>query len=467
MHHASIIDQLKSLLGEENWILGNSEQALPYLQEWRGRYYGKTPIILFPNTTKHVSEIMKRCHQTKTPITIQAGNTGLVGGQIPQGEILLSLKKMNAIRSINSSNLCVIAEAGLVLSDLQNKLAEKNLFFPLTLASEGQAQIGGLVSTNAGGAHVIRFGMMRDLVLGLEIVLANGDILNGLHMLRKDNAGYDLKHVFIGSEGTLGLITAASLKLYPSPHERIVTWAGVESVSNLIAFLSSCQQQFSNTLYAFEMLPQFGLDLVLKHIPKTRSPLSSPSPWHVMIEFGFDKASSTHDEIEYFLANSLKQGLIQQASIAQNLNQQNAFFKLRESLSEAQKKEGASIKHDISIPTEYLDDFIKKACQMIQTMIPNARVLPFGHAGDGNLHFNILNPETMDTAIFLSYWEKMNQELHDLVDQFQGSIAAEHGIGILKKSELFRLKPKQDLNLMKKIKQLYDPENILNPRLIL
>ncbi len=417
----------------------DAREIAPHLEEWRGSYRGRTPLLLKPSTTQEVSRVLAICHETATAIVPQGGNTGLVGGQIPLGgEVLLSTARLNRIRGAAHDHL--IAEAGVILADAQKAAAAQGMLFPLSLAAEGSCTIGGNLSTNAGGVHVLRYGMARDLVLGLEVVLADGRVLDMLRALRKDNTGYDLKHLFIGAEGTLGIITAAALKLFAKPAKIATAFVALPDPAAAVALLARLQSATGGLIEAFELVPRFGLDLVLKHIPGTTDPLRTPSPWYALTEGPI---------VEDMLA-------CEDGVMAASETQRTALWRLRESLSEAQKKEGPSLKHDISVPVAAIADFIGEATQAVLAALPGARPVTFGHLGDGNLHFNFQVESTARR-------EDVARIVHDIVHRFGGSMSAEHGIGVMKREELLRYKSAAEIEVMRALKRMLDPKNILNP----
>ena len=455
---SDVIARLKEAAGDKGFSEDPAEIA-PSLQEWRGKYTGRSALLLKPATTEQVSAILAIAHETGTAIVPQGGNTGLVGGQIPfHGEVLLSLKRMNKVRS--ADGMVLTAEAGVTLAAAQAAAAAQNFLFPLTLASEGSCTIGGNVSTNAGGNHVLRYGMMRALVLGLEVVLADGRVLPMLKSLHKDNTGYDLKQIFIGSEGTLGIVTAAALRLFARPAETAVAFAAVAEPEAALRLLALMQGKTGNLLSAFELVPRLGLELAARHVPGIRDPLAAPSPWYVLLEVSGGAGVGALTDAA--LAEALEQGLVGDVVVAQTQAQARSLWHIRESISEAQKREGASIKHDISVPVAALPAFIAKATAAVVAKFPGARPVTFGHLGDGNLHFNFNAPPGGDVA-FLAQWDEMQLTVHDIVKEFSGSISAEHGIGTMKRDLLPRYKSSEELDAMRALKHAFDPKNILNP----
>lgn len=459
--------RLKAAVGPQGFSEDAAEIA-PHIAEWRGKYHGQTSLLLKPKNTAEVSAVLSICNETRAPIVPQGGNTGLVGGQIPcDGEILLHLGRMNRIRSVDGDDMSAIAEAGVILAHLQTAAEEAGAYFPLSVASEGTATIGGNISTNAGGVNVLRYGSARQLVLGLEVVLADGRVLDLLKTLHKDNSGYDLKQLFIGAEGTLGVITAAVLKLFPKPSSRETAFVAVPTPAAAITLLRRLEDASGGLVSTFELMPRPGIDLVLAHIPNTIDPLKASSPWYVLVEATSGAAMPLRAVLEETITSAIAQGLATDATLAANETQRGALWRLRESFSGAQKREGASIKHDVSVPIRLIPDFIARGCAAIEAMIPGVRPIPFGHVGDGNIHFNFSVPSGGNGDAFLARWQDVSHVIHDLVNEFHGSISAEHGIGILKRDEIVRYKSAAELDLMHTLKRALDPNNILNPGKIL
>jgi FAD/FMN-containing dehydrogenase len=455
--------RLKEVAGAKGFTEDQQEIA-PHLAEWRGKYRGRSSLMLKPESTADVSRILSICNETHTPLVPQGGNTGLVGGQIPfDGEVLLNLSRMSRIRQIDPEGLSVIAEAGVILAELQKTADAADRYFPLRLASEGSCTVGGNVSTNAGGVNVLRYGNMRELVLGLEVVLADGRVLDLLRTLRKDNTGYDLKQLFIGAEGTLGIVTAAALKLFPKPVERITSFVAVPDVKRGIALLNTLQSATGGLLSAFELLPRIGLEMVLAHIPQTSDPLAAPSRWYVLMEVECGAKLSVREAVTAALSDAAESAMITDAVVAQSEMQCAALWRLRESLSEAQKHEGGSIKHDVSVPIAAIPDFLARGIAAVERVVPAVRPVPFGHLGDGNIHFNFSVPKGGDSAAFLARWEDINRMVHDIVHEFGGSISAEHGIGVMKREEILRYKNVAEIETMRALKRMLDANNMLNP----
>lgn len=457
---SNTIVRLKEVAGPKGWSDDPAEIA-PHLQEWRGKYQGTSSLLLKPDSTETVSKILSICNETRTAIVPQGGNTGLVGGQIPfNNEIILSLSRLNRIRDVDASGMNMIAEAGATLAAVQDAAAKTDRLFPLSIASEGSATIGGNVSTNAGGVHVLHYGNTRDLVLGVEAVLADGRVLDMLRTLRKDNTGYDLKQLFIGAEGTLGIVTAVALKLFPQPAERVTALIAVRDPQAAVNLLSYLQAATGGAMSAFELMPRLGLEFVLAHIPQTADPLAKPSPWYVLAEASGGTNSHLEDALESALSSS---GLVTDAVIAQSDTQRAALWKLREGMSEAQKPEGGSIKHDVSVPINSIPAFLKEGIAAVEKLAPGVRPVPFGHLGDGNIHFNFTVPKNGDNAAFLARWNEIQDTVHDIVKRYHGSISAEHGLGIMKVHEIERYKSAAELDVMRALKRTLDPNNILNP----
>lgn len=465
----STLQAFGAIIGARNLLTDSADMA-PYLKEWRDLFTGKARAVARPSSTAQVAALLALAHETGTPIVPQGGNTGLVGGQIPVAdgrEIILSLGRMDKVRSIDPVSDTIIVEAGVTLSRVQDAADGADRLFPLSLASEGSCTIGGNLSTNAGGTAVLAYGNTRDLCLGLEVVLADGRIWNGLRTLRKDNTGYDLKNLFIGAEGTLGVITAASLKLFPKPRARATAFLAVDSPDQALSLLHLARAEVGQQLTTFEIMPRFGIEVVLRHAPGTRDPLAAPSLWYVLMELSSPGADGLDASVERLLEAALDQGVISDAVLATSESQRQDLWRIREAMSEVQRFEGGSIKHDVSVPVAAVPDFLAQAIALVIKMIPGCRPLPFGHLGDGNIHFNITQPEGADKAAFLARWDEINAAVHAVVANFQGSISAEHGIGRLKRHLLPGVKDPVELALMLAIKATLDPTGILNPGAVL
>lgn len=461
---SDLIARFAAIVGPDNAISDPAEQA-PYLKEWRDLYVGRTPLIVKPGSTDEVSRVLALAHAESVGVVPQGGNTGLVGGQIPRetgDDIVLSLTRMTKVREIDPAGTFLTVEAGLPLAEVQRLAREAGRMFPLGLASEGSATIGGNLATNAGGHAVLAYGTARALVSGLEVVLADGSVLDGLKALKKDNTGYDLRDLFIGSEGTLGVITAATLKLFPEPEERATAFVAVPSLDALLPFFQLVERRAGPALTAFEFMSTLLLSFVVRHMPGTRAPLSVASPWYVLMELsGMQGAMAPL--IERVLGEASEAGLVTDAAIAQSLTQADDFWRLRESASEAQKGEGGSIKHDISVPVARLPEFLVRAAAAVEAVCPGARPVPFGHFGDGNVHYNVSQPVGMARGDFIALWDTMARAVHDVALSLGGSISAEHGIGRLKIDELVRIKSAVEIDVMRRIKAALDPKGILNP----
>ena len=462
---AAVLDHLKAVVGEGGWSQ-DPDRLAPKLVEWRDRWSGATPLLLLPKSVEQVSAIVRLCAETRTPITPQGGNTGLVGGQIPQGEVLLSLEKMRAVREVDIEDDVIVAEAGVTLAATHEAATAAGRFFPLSLASEGSCTIGGLISTNAGGTAVLRYGTMRALVLGIEAVLPNGEIHHGLKRLRKDNTGYDLKQLLIGAEGTLGVVTAASLKLFPILADRTVAMVAVRSPKDAITLLGRAKDASGGAVEAFELMSRAGIAFAVKNLPGVREPLDQPSPWTVLIEMAGAAPGATAAAMERLLAAALEDGLIQDAALAQNETQAKAFWAVREGQSAGQKPEGAAWKHDVATSVSRIADFIEAATAAVETFAPGVRVVAFGHVGDGNVHFDVIKPEGSDDAPHNALRDQGAHIVHDIAMRMEGSISAEHGLGTMKSVEALRYKAPGDVAAMRAIRAALDPNRILNPRVL-
>jgi len=459
---ADITNRLKQAAGPGGFS-DDAQEVAAHTTEWRGRWSGKTALLLKPKTTEAVSGILAICNETLTALVPQGGNTGLVGAQVPlHGEVLLSLERMSRIRSVSASENVIIAEAGVILANVQKAAADADRLFPLSLAAEGSCTIGGNLSTNAGGVAVLRYGMTRELVLGVEVVLADGRVLNLLRSLRKDNSGYDLKQLFIGAEGTLGIITAAALKLFPRPHSYATVFAAISRADAALDLLNRLQDATGGLVTAFELVSRAGLDLVLKHIPGATDPLPKHRGWFVLAQVSNPAAFDALPALEAGLGKAMEDGLVVDAVFAKNERERKNLWLLRESLSEAQKIEGASVKHDVSVPLSRIPEFLATADKAVRDALPGARPVAFGHVGDGNIHFNIAAPPGNDAAL-LAARDKLESVVHEVALRLGGSVSAEHGIGIAKREALKTQKSAAELDVMRALKRTLDPNNILNP----
>ena len=457
---------LKTLVGADGWS-DDPDRLAPKLREWRDRWRGSTPLLLLlPRSTVEVSAVVRHCADHRIALTPQGGNTGLVGGQIPSGEVLLSTERMRAVREVAPLDDVMIVEAGVPLTVVHEAAQAAGRFFPLSLASEGSATIGGLVSTNAGGTAVLRYGTVRELVLGLEAVLPDGKVFSGLKRLRKDNTGYDLKQLLIGGEGTLGVVTAAALKLFPILRSRAVAMVGLETPDAAIHLLARAKDESGGAVEAFELIGRAGVELAMKNIPDVRDPLGSPYPWIVLVEIASSEGGHAETAMERLLAASLEDGLIQDAALAQNHTQAKAFWRLREEQSAAQRPEGVTWKHDVSVPVSCVPQFLARAGAAAQALAPGGRVVAFGHVGDGNIHYDVLQPKGGDGAAHAALREEGSRRIHDIVDALGGSISAEHGLGVMKSDEALRYKDPQAVVLMRRVREAFDPHRIMNPRVL-
>ncbi len=467
VQHDDLLRVLADRLGSAH-VLTEPAAMAAYLAEQRGLYQGRARAVVRPGTTEEVAWVMRECAARGVPVVPQGGNTGLVGGAVAQGELILALERLNRIRELDAVNGTITVEAGCVLKTVQEAADQAGRLFPLSLAAEGSCQIGGNLATNAGGTAVLRYGNARDLVLGLEVVLADGRIWYGLNGLRKDNTGYDLKQLFIGSEGTLGIITAAVLKLFPKPRSQVVALLGCASVHHALRAFERLQSQVGDALTAFEYMSRFSLEIVLRHLSDGGRPLPDEHAAYALVELSSpDPRADLGTRLEAVLGEALQEGLIENVVVAASEAQNQALWRLRENVPEAQKREGGSIKHDVAVPVSRVADFIERATAACERALPGLRVCAFGHFGDGNIHFNLSQPVGMDKAAFLDRWEDFNRIVHDIVVDMRGSISAEHGIGLLKREELRRYKDPVALELMRALKRALDPHNLLNPGKVL
>jgi FAD/FMN-containing dehydrogenase len=465
-----LLMRLRTLLGEA-YVLSEGDLTI-YEQDWRKRTRGKALAVVRPANTRQVAEVVKACAQTGVSIVPQGGNTGLVVGSIPDQsgtQVLLSLQRMKTVRTLDADNLTITVEAGCILQNLQQIAAQAGFLFPLSLGAEGSCTIGGNLATNAGGTQVLRYGNARELCLGLEVVTAQGDVMHSLSGLRKDNTGYDLRNLMIGSEGTLGIITAATMKLYPMPAANLTAWAAVPSVTHAVNLLGLARQHLGAGLTGFEMMGQFALSLVDKHFPHLRVPLWQEATYCVLIE-NSDSESQDHarERFEHLLEVAFGNGCITNAVMAENLAQARNLWHIRESITLAQAEEGLNIKHDISVPISSIPSFVEETDAQLKREIEGVRLVNFGHLGDGNLHYNVQAPEHGDSKAFLrDNEERVNQLVYQSVKRFDGSISAEHGVGSMKVNDLPHFKDPVALKLMQQIKQALDPQGVLNPGRVL
>ena len=467
---SALLDRFVAIVGEKHALREASEIA-PHLIENRGLYHGASPLLLKPGSVEEVSAILKLASETGTAIVPQTGNTGLVGGQTPReggSDIILSLERMNRIRDIDPVGNTMVVDGGCILADVQKAAEEHGRMFPLSLGSEGSCRIAGNLSTNAGGTAVLAYGNTRQLCLGLEVVLPTGEIWNGLRRLKKDNTGYDLRDLFIGAEGTLGVITGAVLKLFPQPLGHQVAFAGIQSTEDALTLFKNASSLCGPALTGFELMPRIGVEFTVRNIPGVRDPLETVHPWYVLIDISTsDSAETAERMITTLLEQGYEAGLVQDATIASSEAQQKALWHMRESMSDAQKPEGGSIKHDVSVPVAQIPKFMHEAETAVIAAMPGARICAFGHMGDGNIHYNISQPVGADKAEFIGRWREMNKIVHGLVLLHGGSISAEHGIGQLKRDELASIRPEIEMDLMRRIKMAFDPAGVMNPGKVL
>ena len=460
------LERFAAIVGARNVLTADTDLA-PYLVEWRGLYHGRTPAVLRPGSTAEVAAILALANETRTPVVVQGGNTGLVGGQVPDEsgrEVVLSLARLDRVREVDAAGGTMTVEAGCILDKVHAEADAVDRLFPLTLGSQGSCRIGGNLSTNAGGTAVLAYGNARDLVLGLEVVLPTGEVWDGLRKLRKDNTGYDLKQLFIGAEGTLGVITAAVLKLLPKPLAREVAFIGVETPEAALDLFNRLRGAAGSSLTGFELMERVAFEFALRHLSGARNPLSAPQPWYVLAEVSSgSKAADVRAIIEEVLGRAFEDGIVTDAAIAESLAQADAFWHLRHGLSEVQAHEGGSIKHDVAVPVAAVPTFLARATAAVEALVPGCRPVPFGHMGDGNIHFNVSQPVGADKAAFLAGWNEMGDVVHGIVAELGGSISAEHGIGRLKRHLLPGVKSALELDMMRRIKSAFDPNGILNP----
>lgn len=458
----NVIREISAIVGSKGVISG--ADAEPLLHELRGWWPGKALLVVAPASTEEVARIVRLCAREKIAITPQGGNTGLVGGQMPQnGEVLISTRRMRKVRDASADGMTLTVDAGVTLAEAQEAAAKIDRLFPLSIGSEGSCQIGGVISTNAGGVNVLRYGNMRDLVLGLEVVLPSGEIWNGLKSLRKDNTGYDLKHLFIGGEGTLGIVTGAALKLFPRPRERVTVFAALASPDDALSMLTRAQIASGGNVTSFELMSRFSIGLVYKHIPGVRDPLDKIYPWYALIEFSSGREGALRGEVEAILAEAFDASVILDAAIAENEAQAGAFWHLRHAISVAMRPEGAQAKFDVSVPVASVPAFLKDAGDAVERIYPGARVIAFGHLGDGNIHYDLLQPEGGDRALFERADDAIEQAVYDAIDRHRGSISAEHGVGLARRDDIARRKQPAEIAMMRTIKGALDPQGIMNP----
>jgi D-lactate dehydrogenase (cytochrome) len=465
---ATPIERFAKIVGDKYTIRDPADIA-PYLLERRDIYQGRAAAVLRPGSVKEISQILVLAGETGTPIVPQGGNTGLSGGQVPFDEraIVLSTARLDRIREVDLGTNSMTCEAGVILQRAQEEARRHDRLFPLSLGAEGSCTIGGNLSTNAGGTNALTYGVARDLVLGLEVVLADGRVWSGLRKLKKDNTGYDLRHLFVGAEGTLGIITAAVLKLFPAPRSVETAFAGVASPEAALDLLKIAQARAGNAVTSFELMTRMGIEFAVKHPPGAREPLANPHPWYVLIELSSPQREGLRETMVEILHAASGRGVVGDATIAASIEQARAFWRLRLILPDAQRGAGGSIAHDISVPVGAVPAFLEEASAAVTKIVPGARPLPFGHLGDGNIHFAVCKPEDMDRGAFLARTAAVNAAVYELVAKHYGSISAEHGIGVMKRSLLPDVKDPVELELMRTLKRTFDPKGILNPGKVL
>ncbi|MDH3659508.1 MAG: FAD-binding oxidoreductase [Alphaproteobacteria bacterium] len=463
------LDALDRITGPRGWS-ANADAIAPHARESWGIGRGQTPLLLKPASVDEVSALLSLCHEHRVQIVPQGGNTGLVWAGIPDDSgrlVVLSLSRLNRVRKIDPIGDTMTVEAGVVLERAQEAADDVDRLFPLALGAQGTCQIGGNLSTNAGGVNVLRYGMARDLVLGLEVVLADGRVWNGLKALRKDNTGYDLKQLFVGAEGTLGVITAAVLRLFPKPRETNTAWLAVPSPQKAVELFAFCRERLGDAISSFELMGDLVVQRVIDYLPDGRQPLRTATPWHVLIEVAWSLDDGLLDRLEHVLADAMRQGLVTDGTVAASEAQRKALWLIRENPTDAFAQAGVVLRHDVSVPVADVPALIEHGSDLFQKKIPGVQVVAFGHIGDGNIHFNLLQPEAMEGAAFRAMKDDVQTEVFDLVERLGGSISAEHGIGRLKRDDLAARKPALDLDLMHRLKNALDPHHILNPGAIL
>jgi len=461
-----VLERIKSVVGERGYITA-ADEIEPHCVSWRDNWKGWVPLVVKPASTEELAEVVRICAETGTAIVPQGGNTGLTGASQPHddgSEIIISTSRMNEIREVDLANDTMTVEAGCVLQNIQAAADEHERLFPLSLAAEGSCQIGGNLATNAGGTQVLRYGNTRALVLGVEVVLPDGRVWDGLRSLRKDNTGYDLKQYFIGSEGTLGIITAAVLRLFPKPTDVQTCFVAVRDVAAAVDLLGAARSVVGEQVTTFELIQRYGLEMAMRNVPGVIDPMEQAHDWYVLMEIcGQGEPGTLTSDVERVLERGLESGTVVDAVIAANRAQAESMWAIREKIPEAQNHEGASIKHDVSVSISRIPEFIEEGCRRLQENFPDCRPLAFGHVGDGNIHFNIGQPEGTDGDAFYAKYPDVNKVVHDLIGEMNGSISAEHGLGRLRMHEAERYKSEVELDVMRAIKQTLDPANIMNP----
>lgn len=464
---AGVLNRLRMIVGERGWI-DEAGALAAYLREERGLFVGRCEAVVRPASTGEVAEVVRVCASAGVAVVPHGGNTGLVGGGVPRGGIVLSTERLDRIRAVDPINRTMTVEAGVILADVQATAEAAEALFPLSLAAEGSCRIGGNLATNAGGINVLRYGNARDLVLGLEVVLPDGRIWDGLRGLRKNNAGYDLKHLFLGSEGTLGIITAAVLKLFAKPRSSETALVAVPNVEAAVTLFQQTFDATGDALSACELIQRRAVEFCIAHIPDCVDPFTAPHPWYVLLRLTSPRRDDPlRDALEAALSNAFEKGWVNDAVVAQSEKQALELWRIRESIPQAQKHEGGSIKNDISLPLSQVPTFIERATEAVQAALPGLRVCAFGHLGDGNIHFNLSQPEGMDRGAFMAQWDGLERIVSDIAADLAGSFSAEHGIGELKRESLLRYTSDLEIELMRRLKQTLDPAGIMNPGKVL
>jgi len=464
-----LVARLKSIVGDRGIV--DPAETRPYESDWRDQYHGRAAAVVRPASTEEVSRVVKLLSDLRIPIVPQGGNTSLCGASVPDAsgtQVVVNLSRMNKVRAVDPENNTMTVEAGCVLATLQDVAGKHGRLFPLSLGAQGSCEIGGNLSTNAGGTGVLRYGNTRELVLGLEVVLPDGRIWEGLRGLRKDNTGYDLKHLFVGAEGTLGIITAAVLKLFPLPRSYATAFVAVESPAAAVKLLSHLRTRCGERITGFELLARICLDLVIRHIPGSRDPLPAKHPWYVLVELSDSTEGGALDTLlEEALGSAAEEGIVQDGALAASGTQRNEFWALRENVSEAQKVDGASIKHDVSVPVSQVPKLIERADAELARRYPDIRIVAFGHVGDGNIHYNCSKAERQEAQAFFAQAADVNHVVYEVVRSLGGSISAEHGLGQLKREEIKEYKGALELEMMRSVKKALDPHGLMNPGKVL
>src|SRR5512132_1848905 len=458
-----VLRAIRDVVGPQGWI-DEAAALAPYLREERGLFQGRCAAVARPASTEEVARVVALCADAGVPVVPHGGNTGLVGGGVPRGGVVLSTARLDRIRAVDARNRTITVEAGVILADLRAAADQAGALFPLSLGAEGSCRIGGNLATNAGGMSVLRYGNARDLVLGLEVVQADGRVWNGLRGLRKDNTGYDLKQLFLGSEGTLGIITAAVLELFAKPRTKETALAAVPSAEAAVELFGRLSDVAGDTLAAFELMARIALDFCVAHIPGCADPFADRHPWYALLELTSPRRNDPlREALEQALAEACEAGVVRDAVVAQNETQAAGLWRMRESVPEAQRHEGGSIKNDVSVPLSRVAEFIDRASRAVELALPEIRVVAFGHLGDGNIHFNLSQPVGMDPLAYLAEWDRIERLVSDIAIELDGSFSAEHGIGELKRAGLLRYKSGIEIEVMRRLKRALDPKNIMNP----